>query len=136
MGREVVSRSAEETVALGREVGAGLSAGAVLLLEGDLGAGKTTFVKGVALACGVDTQVRSPTFALMHRYRGDPDVVHIDLYRESDPAALEDLDFESWGDDVVTVVEWPRHLASYLWPEAVRIRFEHVDPETRRLLLP
>jgi tRNA threonylcarbamoyladenosine biosynthesis protein TsaE len=84
MAREVVTRSAAETRALGREVGAKLRPGSVLLLEGDLGAGKTTFTKGVAEACGVEATVRSPTFALMHRYRGRPDVVHIDLFREKE----------------------------------------------------
>ena len=69
----VVSRSPEETRRLGREFGGTLRAGDVVLLEGDLGAGKTTFVKGIADACGVTVEVRSPTFALMHRYRGKPD---------------------------------------------------------------
>ena len=136
MAREVTTNSADETRALGREIGDGLARGDVLLLEGELGAGKTTFVKGVAEACKVEVTVRSPTFALMHRYHGDPDLVHVDLYRESDAAGLEDLYLDADGDDVITVVEWPKQLASYLWPDAPRVRFEHVDETTRRIVMP
>jgi tRNA threonylcarbamoyladenosine biosynthesis protein TsaE len=136
MAREVVTRSAAETRALGRELGSGLGRGDVLLLEGELGSGKTTFVKGIAEACNVTVMVRSPTFALMHRYRGDPDLVHVDLYRESDAAGLEDLYLDADGDQVVTVVEWPKELAPYLWPDAPRVRFEHVDENTRRIVVP
>lgn len=136
MGREVITRSGEETRALGAEVGAGLLPGDVLLLEGELGSGKTTFVKGVADACGVQSMVRSPTFALMHRYRGTPDLVHIDLYREADAAALEDLACDEWAGAAVTVVEWPKELARHLWPDAPRIRFEHVEETVRKIVLP
>lgn len=136
MAREVITRSPDETRALGRELGAGLSRGDVLLLEGELGTGKTTFVKGVAEALGVQAMVRSPTFALMHRYRGDPDLVHVDLYRESDAAGLEDLYLDADGDDVIIVVEWPKQLAPYLWPDAPRVQFEHVDETTRRIVVP
>ena len=136
MAREVTTNSADGTRALGREIGNGLARGDVLLLEGELGAGKTTFVKGVAEACKVEAMVRSPTFALMHRYHGDPDLVHVDLYRESDAAGLEDLYLDADGDDVITVVEWPKQLASYLWPDAPRVKFEHVDESTRRIVMP
>ncbi|MHC4133603.1 MAG: tRNA (adenosine(37)-N6)-threonylcarbamoyltransferase complex ATPase subunit type 1 TsaE [Planctomycetota bacterium] len=132
----MTTRSAAQTRALGREVGGDLARGDVLLLEGELGAGKTTFVKGVAEACGVESMVRSPTFALMHRYRGDPDLVHVDLYRESDAVGLEDLYLDADGDEVITVVEWPKQLAAYLWPDAPRLRFEHVDETTRRIVVP
>jgi tRNA threonylcarbamoyladenosine biosynthesis protein TsaE len=136
MGREVVTRSDAETRALGREVGATLRPGDVLLLEGDLGAGKTTFAKGVGEACGVETTVRSPTFALMHRYRGRPDVVHIDLYRQGVDASVDDLGLDGDEGAIVIVVEWPRAGAVERWPHARRIRFEHVDESTRRITLP
>ncbi|MFI5401772.1 MAG: tRNA (adenosine(37)-N6)-threonylcarbamoyltransferase complex ATPase subunit type 1 TsaE [Planctomycetota bacterium] len=132
----VVSRSPEETRRLGRELGATLKPGDVVLLEGELGAGKTTFVKGIADACGVTVEVRSPTFALMHRYRGKPDVIHVDLYREKSPAALDDLALDEAGEAAVIVVEWPKEIASSLWPKAKRVRFEHVDEGTRRVTLP
>ena len=130
----VVSRSPEETRRLGRELGATLRAGDVVLLEGDLGAGKTTFVKGIADACGVTVEVRSPTFALMHRYRGRPDVVHVDLYRERSATALDDLALDEAGEAAIIVVEWPKGIAAAHWPAARRIRFEHVDETTRRIM--
>ena len=110
-----------------------LKAGDVILLEGELGAGKTQFVKGIAEACGVSTMVHSPTFALMHRYRGEPDLIHIDLYREE--AGFDDLDLEGT-DDAIIAVEWPKKLAPRMWPDAIRVRIEHVDETTRRITLP
>ncbi|MHC4931592.1 MAG: tRNA (adenosine(37)-N6)-threonylcarbamoyltransferase complex ATPase subunit type 1 TsaE [Planctomycetota bacterium] len=136
MAREVVTRSAEETRALGREVGARLAAGDVILLDGELGSGKTTFVKGIAEACGVRATVRSPTFALMHRYRGEPDLVHVDLYREREAVGLEDLDLDPLAEGVIVAVEWPRGLSAYLWPDAPRVRLEHVNETSRRITLP
>ena len=136
MKADIVTRSADETRALGRRVGAGLRKGDVLLLVGDLGSGKTTFAKGVAEACGVGATVRSPTFALMHKYRGDPDVLHVDLYRERDALGLEDLDWESEGRDAVTLVEWPRNLTDDLWPDAPRVHLEHIDETSRRISIP
>ncbi|MHC4550369.1 MAG: tRNA (adenosine(37)-N6)-threonylcarbamoyltransferase complex ATPase subunit type 1 TsaE [Planctomycetota bacterium] len=136
MAREVVTRSPEETRSLGRRIGEDLLPGDVLLLEGELGTGKTTFVKGIADACGVTSMVRSPTFAMMHRYRGHPDLVHVDLYREQEAVGLEDLDLDACAAEVITVVEWPRQLAAYLWPDAPRLRFAHVDETRRRIMVP
>jgi len=129
----VVSRSPEETRRLGRELGKTLRAGDVVLLEGELGAGKTTFVKGIAEACGVTVEVRSPTFALMHRYRGKPDVIHVDLYREKHASSLDDLALDEAGEAAIIVVEWPKDPTAATWPGAKVIRFEHVDETTRRI---
>jgi len=136
MATEVLTRSAEETRALGAWVAGRLRRGDVLLLVADLGAGKTTFVQGLARACGVRAQVRSPTFALMHRYRGNPDVVHVDLYRETDPRGMEDLAGEAGAPDAITVVEWPRGFAEERWPEALRIEIETLSRDVRRFRLP
>lgn len=140
MGREFLSRSAEETRALAREFARRLSPGTVLLLEGELGAGKTTFVQGLAQALGVTQQVRSPTFAIMHRYRGRTDLIHIDLYRESDPVSLEDLALEEEGEGAagkaIVVVEWPHAIVDGLWTETLTVTLEHVDESTRRIRLP
>jgi len=130
---EIVSCSAAETEAAGRSFGATLRAGDVVFLIGELGAGKTTFVRGVAAACGADNVVRSPTFALMHRYRGSPEIVHIDLYRQSEDAGLDDLAVEEWQGEVVTLVEWPKAFAEEFWPDAIRIEMEH-RTETERFI--
>ena len=131
----VVSRSPAETRRLGRELGKTLKAGDVVLLEGELGAGKTTFVKGIAEACGVTVGVRSPTFALMHRYRGTPDLVHIDLYREKSAASLDDLALDEAFDEAILVIEWPKEIAATRWPAARRVRLEHVDETTRQITI-
>ena len=129
----IETSSPAETEAVGRELGASLRPGDVVFLEGDLGAGKTTFVRGLAAARGVESGVKSPTFALMHRYRGDPDIVHIDLYRQSDDSGLDDLALEGWQGEVITVIEWPRAFAREEWPEAIRVEFEHVDENRRKI---
>ncbi|MHC4941091.1 MAG: tRNA (adenosine(37)-N6)-threonylcarbamoyltransferase complex ATPase subunit type 1 TsaE [Planctomycetota bacterium] len=125
--------SPAETEQLGREFGATLKPGDVVFLEGELGAGKTTFVRGLAAARGVRSGVKSPTFALMHRYRGDPDIVHIDLYRQAEDSGLDDLALEEWQGDVITVIEWPKSFAREEWPEAIVVRFEHLDENRRRI---
>lgn len=125
--------SPEQTEQLGRELGETLKPGDVVFLEGELGAGKTTFVRGLAAARGVIRGVKSPTFALMHRYRGEPDIVHIDLYRQGDDSGLDDLALEEWQGEVITVVEWPRAFAREEWPDAIRVEFEHVDENRRRV---
>ena len=132
--RETVG--AAETEALGRAFGATLRAGDVVFLEGELGSGKTTFVRGLAAAHGVTSGVKSPTFALMHRYRGNPDIVHIDLYRQSDEGGLDDLAVEEWQGGAITVIEWPRAFARAEWPDARTVTFEHIDEERRRIELP
>lgn len=130
---EIISGAAAETEAAGQELGGTLRAGDVVFLIGELGAGKTTFVRGVAAACGVTRGVRSPTFALMHRYRGSPEIVHIDLYRQSEDAGLDDLAVEEWRGEVVTLIEWPKAFAEEFWPDAIRVHFEH-RTETERLI--
>jgi tRNA threonylcarbamoyladenosine biosynthesis protein TsaE len=130
---ETVTASAAETEAAGRAFGARLRVGDVVFLVGELGAGKTTFVRGVAAACGTASRVRSPTFALMHRYRGTPEIVHIDLYRQTDDAGLDDLAVEEWQHEVVTLVEWPRSFAEEFWPHAIRVELEH-RTETERMI--
>jgi len=136
MASDVLSRAPSETRALGRRAGERLRAGDVLLLVGELGSGKTTFVKGVAEACGVTAEVRSPTFALVHRYRGRVDLFHVDLYREREAPALDDLGWDAAKATSMAMVEWPRSLGPALWPDARTVTFEHVDATTRRVSLP
>ncbi|MDH3592677.1 MAG: tRNA (adenosine(37)-N6)-threonylcarbamoyltransferase complex ATPase subunit type 1 TsaE [Planctomycetota bacterium] len=136
MAREVLTRDAGETESLGFEFGSHLEPGAVVLLEGELGAGKTTFVKGIARARGVQVLVTSPTFALMQRYEGEPDVVHVDLFRQEHASGLEDLDLERIRERVIIVVEWPKDLVGSFFGDAARVTFEHVDETTRRITLP
>jgi tRNA threonylcarbamoyladenosine biosynthesis protein TsaE len=129
-----VANSEAETHLLARELAATLEAGDVLLLSGDLGAGKTTFVRGLAEGLGIDpADVSSPTFTLLHEYRGGRLVLyHADLYR-LDKTATEDLGLEETGvRDGVLAIEWPDRLSHDL-AGARLIRLEIVDDETRRI---
>ena len=125
--------SPEETRALGERFAAAVEAGAVLSLEGTLGAGKTQFVKGFAAARGFAGEVSSPTFTLVHEYRGGRlALYHVDLYR-LDRAATDDLGLEELGvDNGVLAIEWPDRLTHSL--EGARpVRIDIVDDTTRRI---
>src|SRR5437660_9135019 len=108
MARVQISRSPGETEALGAELAARLKPGQVVLVEGELGAGKTTFVRGAARALGVIGPVTSPTFTIGQRYGGRIPVAHVDLFRIRD-LGEEDPDLLAGyvGADLVTFIEWP-----------------------------
>lgn len=128
------TRSEDETVGVAKRLAAGLAAGDVLLLSGDLGAGKTAFVRGLAKGLGIDpAEVSSPTFTLVHEYRGGRlTLYHVDLYR-LDRAATDDLGLEELGvRDGILAIEWPERLTHRL-PGAREIRIEIVDDLTRRI---
>ena len=131
-----VTASEDETQAVARELAATLRAGDVLLLSGDLGAGKTTFVRGLAEGLGIDpAEVSSPTFTLVHEYRGNGlTLYHADLYR-LESAATDDLGLEEIGlRDGVLAIEWPDRLSHQL-PGARVVRFEVVDEGSRRIVI-
>lgn len=134
--REFVTHSADETISRGRELGAQLKSPILIFLEGDLGAGKTTLTKGIVSGLGAahEDQVTSPTFTLVHKYDRGAAVYHVDLYRVGDFHDLETLGLEDLlTEQAVVIVEWPEKLTLRTdWP-ILRIRFEHVDEETRRI---
>lgn len=125
--------SVEETWALAGKLAAELSPGDVVCLEGDLGAGKTTFTQGLAAAMGVPGRVTSPTFCIVQEHAGDRLLVHMDLYRlhgESDVEAIGWEDYLSQG--AILAVEWPERAGSLIPADARRIVFRHLDGEERR----
>lgn len=131
----VESRSAEETLEIGRRVGAACGAGVLVALEGELGAGKTRFVKGLALGAGVADAdlVTSPTFVLMNLYRGRMPVAHYDLYR-LDAVDLPSLGFHDFRETSLMVVEWAEKAEERLYGDHVRVRFEITGENSRRLM--
>lgn len=131
----VVTHSEDETAALARDLAKRLRAGDVLLLSGDLGAGKTAFIRGLAQGLGIDPElVSSPTFTLIHEYRGSGlTLYHADLYR-LDRAAPEDLGLEDSRDGVLAI-EWPERLA-HVVPGAIRVVIDVVGESERRVSLP
>jgi tRNA threonylcarbamoyladenosine biosynthesis protein TsaE len=134
----MITHSAEETISRGREIGARLKLPVLILLEGELGAGKTTFTKGLASGVGAvaEDEVTSPTFTLVHKYNGARMVYHVDLYRIGDVHDLETLGLEDiFGEEAVVIVEWPDRLRLRTdWP-VVRIHLEHVDDESRKITI-
>jgi tRNA threonylcarbamoyladenosine biosynthesis protein TsaE len=126
--------SEAETQAVARELASTLEAGDVLLLSGDLGAGKTTFVRGLAEGLGIDPgEVSSPTFTLLHEYRGGRlTLYHADLYR-LDRTATDDLGLEETGvRDGILAIEWPDRLTHRL-PGARTVTMEVVGETARRI---
>jgi tRNA threonylcarbamoyladenosine biosynthesis protein TsaE len=130
------TQTAEETRALASALASTLSAGDVVLLEGDLGAGKTVFVKGLAAGLGIDAgEVSSPTFTLMHEYRGGRlPLFHVDLYRLTGSREIDDLGLEEVASGGVLAIEWAEKLPHPV-RGAVRVRLEHGDGDTRRITI-
>jgi len=128
--------SEAETAAVGRDLGRTLAAGAVVLLFGDLGAGKTAFVRGLAEGLGVDpADVSSPTFTLIHEYRGGRlPLFHADLYRLTDAREIDELGLDEIGEDGVLAIEWAEKLHRVI-PGAVAVRIDQSNDEMRTLTI-
>jgi tRNA threonylcarbamoyladenosine biosynthesis protein TsaE len=130
---ECVTESPEATEALAARLALRLEVGDIVTVSGDLGAGKTTFVRGAARALGVRAPVSSPTFTIGHRYEAPVPVAHLDLYR------LVGIDAEEWGDlepyfdGTVAFVEWPEHGGDWLPPARASVTLSHVDESRRRV---
>ena len=130
---ELVSGSPEETEALAGRLARRLVAGNVVLVSGELGTGKTTFVRGACRALGITGRVTSPTFTIGHRYPGSPDVSHLDLYRFRGLSTAEWGDLEPYFDGAVVFVEWPEAGSGTLPRERAWVRLGHVAPERRTI---
>src|SRR5205823_12960636 len=112
----IASASAEQAEAVAARLARHLREGDVVTVSGELGAGKTTFVRGACRALGIEMPVTSPTFTIGHRYPGDPDVSHLDLYRFQGLSAAEWGDLEPYFADAICFVEWPEAAAAALPP--------------------
>jgi tRNA threonylcarbamoyladenosine biosynthesis protein TsaE len=140
MTRDFFSHSAEETIELGRQLAGPLQHTRVVLLRGDLGAGKTTLVKGIAEGFGAAEadDVTSPTFTLIHEYHGpDKDIFHIDLYRLEKPGELESLGLEDLmlGERSVLLIEWGEKFPRVLKLSDAEIVIERIGHDERKVRL-
>ncbi len=138
--REFTTNSAEETIELGRRLAAELRPPKLVLLRGDLGAGKTTMVKGIAEAFHAASQddVTSPTFTLIHEYRGpDVSVYHIDLYRLETQRELETLGLDELIADErnVVLIEWGEKFPRLVKERDVEIAIERTGPDSRKFTI-
>jgi tRNA threonylcarbamoyladenosine biosynthesis protein TsaE len=124
----------EETEALAARVARNLRPGDVVTVAGELGSGKTTFVRGACRALGVEQPVTSPTYTIGHRYEGSVAVSHLDLYRFEGVSAADWGALEPYFDDAVVFVEWPEAAGGSLPDPRLRVRLSHVD-EKRRLIV-
>ena len=133
---EVSAHSPEETKRLAVEVAKKIKKGDVLVLYGDLGSGKTTFTRYLVEALGLKARVQSPTFVLARKYPGDSITVnHLDLYRISSQEEADDLGIDELIDDPesILVVEWPEFIEKYLPEKTIRIKFEYVEENERKI---
>ncbi|MBN8204125.1 tRNA (adenosine(37)-N6)-threonylcarbamoyltransferase complex ATPase subunit type 1 TsaE [Cytobacillus oceanisediminis] len=131
---EFISKKPEDTMAFSERLGSLLQPGDVLALEGDLGAGKTTFTKGLAKGLNITRNVNSPTFTIIKEYQGRLPLYHMDVYRVED--SFEDLGFDEYFEgNGVTVVEWAHLVKEQLPEELLTIYLYLDDNDSRKLVL-
>lgn len=130
---ELLSSSPEATEACAARLAVELVEGDVVTVSGELGTGKTTFVRGACRELGVSGRVTSPTFTIGHRYPGKPDISHLDLYRFGVLSPAEWGDLEPYFQSAICFVEWPEAAGSWLPAARVAVGLRHVDP-THRLI--
>ena len=131
-----LTHSEDETIAAGREIAAGLRPPALLLLIGELGAGKTTLAKGIVSGLGAAPadEVTSPTFTLIHEYGHDPKVYHIDLYRLDRVQEIETLGLDDlWDQRAIVLVEWGEKFPDQFPPNRIEIRLDYLGDQERRI---
>ncbi|HEX7371620.1 MAG TPA: tRNA (adenosine(37)-N6)-threonylcarbamoyltransferase complex ATPase subunit type 1 TsaE [Thermodesulfobacteriota bacterium] len=134
---ELKTEGPEQTMRLGRVLGATLSAGAVVALTGDLGAGKTVLAKGIAQGLGVkdEREVTSPSFVLIHEYEGRVPVYHVDLYRLQHAEEVEDLGWdELFSGRGVTLLEWAEKATRLLPAERIEVNIQWISPTERKIV--
>jgi tRNA threonylcarbamoyladenosine biosynthesis protein TsaE len=132
---EVATASAEETEAIAARLAPRLEEGDVVVVSGELGTGKTTFVRGACRALGVSSPVTSPTFTIGHRYDGRLSVSHLDLFRFHAVSPAEWGDLEPYFEDAVVFVEWPEAGEGVLPPARLAVSLEHAGGNRRRVRL-
>lgn len=132
----ITSDSPEKTIEIGKNLGKLAEPGSIILLKGNLGAGKTHFAKGVALGLDITEHVTSPTFTIINEYQGRIPLYHVDAYRLEDEEEVFDIGLEEYIYDAgITLIEWPERINSILPAErlVVEITYSGTDDETRQL---
>lgn len=134
MNHNITTNSADETIALGKKIGAAVKPGNIIALKGNLAAGKTTITKGIALALGIEEDITSPTYTLVSEYYGSMPLYHMDMYR------IESLEeFEMLGIDHLlfgnglSVIEWSERIEEYLPDEHIKIDIQRQDDGRREI---
>ncbi len=134
MVKEYITKSAEETIAIGVKIGKLLQISDVVLLTGDLSAGKTTLTKGIGSALQVTKVINSPTFTIVKEYKGFYPLYHLDLYRLN--GLNQDFDLEEFiGGDGVCVIEWPNQVEELLPKEFLEVSLERINEFERKIVI-
>lgn len=131
--KEKITKSSEETIYLGEQLGYLLKDGDVVLLDGTLASGKTTFTKGIGKALGIERTINSPTFTILKHYKKDnKSLYHLDLYRLD--GENQDFDLEEYISGAgITVIEWPFNVRSILPKEYLLVKFEIINDKERKI---
>lgn len=128
---KIITNSCEETIALGYKFGSLLKGNEVIILNGDLACGKTTFTKGIAKALGITSNITSPTFVICKEYNGKYSLNHLDLYR------LDELGFDynlmDYYQNGVTIIEWPFNVKDMIPQDYIQINFKYLSDNSREL---
>ena len=133
---EIISRSEKETIDLGIRFSNILPSGSTICLTGDLGAGKTTFTRGVAKGLKIDETVQSPTFNIMKIYlKGTRPLIHIDAYRLLDVNTDIGLDEYIGYETGITLIEWPLYISSLIPKDHIEISFKHLGDDKREIII-
>jgi tRNA threonylcarbamoyladenosine biosynthesis protein TsaE len=130
---ELKTNTTEETIGVAERLAALLEAGNVITLEGDLGAGKTTFTKGLAIGLGIERTLSSPTFTIVKEYEGRLPLYHMDVYRLEN--SDEDIGFEEYfNGNGITVIEWAQYIEDFLPTDRLNIMIKYLDEGSRLLI--
>lgn len=133
---EYFSHCEKDTEELGRRLAEELPAGSVVAMYGDLGAGKTAFVRGMARGLGLDARVSSPTFTIVNEYLGEKELIHFDMYRLSSADELFDIGWEDYLDrGAVCAVEWSENVEGAFFGDEIIVKIEKLSEDERRICI-
>ena len=131
-----ITKTEQETEALGSRLAQQLPDGAVVAMYGDLGAGKTAFVRGMARGMGIDCRVSSPTFTIVNEYLGQRELIHFDMYRLSGADELFEIGWEDYlNRGAVCAVEWSENVQDAFFGDEITVTIEKLDDTTRRITI-
>ena len=133
---EFISKSELDTEELGRRFASGLPGGTVVAMYGDLGAGKTAFVRGMARGMGLDCRVSSPTFTIVNEYLGQRELIHFDMYRLSDADELFDIGWEDYlNRGAVCAVEWSENVQDAFFGDEIKVTITKLSDNERKIVI-
>ena len=133
---EIITNSEYETEQVGEKLGSVIADGSVVAMYGDLGAGKTAFVRGMARGMGIDARVSSPTFTIVNEYIGERELYHFDMYRLSSSDELFDIGWEDYlSRGGVCVTEWSENVSDAFEGDEICVNIEKLSPDSRKITI-